>query len=299
MNQSLSELGFQNYYQRLVDHSLISQSQASRALETPISSSSSDYPRCPICSHLLVTCYGCSNVTCDNSCCKGANLISFVSSCQSCFSTLATVKKCSQYDCSSRAHFTGGVICPDCVRPTDGHILCPCEDNWICGTCATNEKVLNHCGRCPKCQNYFCFFRCRYIDVCVDCRMMTLCNDCMEEDMSEEESSTATFLVATCEECRGRICTDCFNDCGSRCRSCLSVHCQDCVDYEECPSCGELMCLTCATEDGCRGCEVCRFSNNECWLPLTYRNKVVYAWQLPDTRSRAKSADSESTSSKC
>lgn len=259
MNQSLSEVGLQNYYQRLVDHSLISHSQAIGALETPISSSSSNYPRCPICSHLLVICHGCSNVTCDNSCCKGANLISFVSSCQSCFSTLAMTKKCSQYDCSSRAHFIGGVICPDCVRPMDGHILCLCEDNWICGTCATQEKILNHCGRCPKCQNCFCFFRCRYIDVCADCRTMTLCNDCMEEDMADEEESSSAnksaFLVATCEECRGRICIDCFNERESRCESCNSVHCRDCTDYEECPECGELMCLTCATEDGCRGCE--------------------------------------------
>ncbi|KAG1827529.1 uncharacterized protein BJ212DRAFT_58515 [Suillus subaureus] len=168
-------------------------------------------------------------------------------------------KKCSQYDCSSRAHFIGGVICPDCVRPMDGHILCLCEDNWICGTCATEEKILNHCGRCPKCQNCFCFFRCRYIDVCADCRTMTLCNDCMEEDMADEEESSSAnksaFLVATCEECRGRICIDCFNERESRCESCNSVHCRDCTDYEECPECGELMCLTCATEDGCRGCE--------------------------------------------
>ncbi|KAG1723695.1 hypothetical protein EDB19DRAFT_1762564, partial [Suillus lakei] len=141
----------------------------------------------------------------------------------------------------------------------DGDIFCLCGDNWICGPCATQKKILNHCGHCPKCQNCFCFYRCRYIDVCADCRKTTLCNDCMEEDMSDEEGSSAAIkgasLMATCEECRGRICTDCFEEFGSCCESCNSVHCQDCVDHEECLDCGALMCTTCATEDGCRNCE--------------------------------------------
>lgn len=287
MDQSLSVVDLQNYYQRLVHHGLISHSQASRALETFISSSVPDYPRCPICSHLLVTCHGCSNVTCDNSSCKGANLVSFVTSCQSCFSTLAMTKKCSQHDCSSRAHFIDGTICPDCVRPTDGHILCRCGDNWICGPCATQKKVLNQCGLCPRCQICFCFFRCRYIDVCVDCRKVTLCNDCMEEELSDGEGSSSAsksaFLVATCEECRGRICADCFEEHESRCGSCSSIHCQDCMDCEECPGCGAFMCLTCATEDGCQKCE---------------EDSQLYMWQPQGTRSRAKSLHSESTSSK-
>ncbi|KAG2150741.1 uncharacterized protein EDB93DRAFT_333271 [Suillus bovinus] len=259
MDQSLSEVGLQNYYQRLADHGLITQSQSSQAPEIPISPPAPDHPRCPICSHLLVTCHGCSNVTCDNSYCKGANLVTFVSSCQSCFSTLAKTKKCSQHDCSSRAHFTGGVICPDCVKPTDGHIVCLCGDSWICGACVTHKKILNDCGRCPKCQNCFCFIWCRYIDVCADCRKMTLCNDCMEEDLSDREKSLfankSAFLVATCEECRGRICMDCFEERESRCESCNTVHCRDCIDHEECPGCGAFMCITCASEDVCQKCE--------------------------------------------
>lgn len=256
MVQSLSQVGLQNYHQQLVDHGLISLSRASQALETSSSPSVSNYPRCPICSHLLITCHGCSNVTCDNFGCKGANL---VASCRSCFSTLALSKECSQHDCSTRAHYIDGAICPDCVKPADGHILCACGDTWVCGPCATQKKNLNLCGRCPRCQNCFCFFRCRYIDVCVDCRKMTLCNNCMEEESSDKKGSSSAnksaFLVATCEECRGRICIDCVEENGSRCDSCNSVHCQDCIDYEECSGCGALMCLTCATEDGCQRCE--------------------------------------------
>ncbi|KAG2106710.1 uncharacterized protein F5147DRAFT_222429 [Suillus discolor] len=245
MDQSLSEVGLQNYYQLLADNGLISQSQASQPPQIPTSPSIPDYPRCPICSHLLITCHGCSNVTCDNSHCKGADLVSFVSSCHSCFSTLATAKMCSQLDCFSRVHLTGGVICPDCVSPTDGHILCLCRDNWICGACATQNKILDRCGRCPKCQNYFCFFGCKYIGVCADCCKVTLCNDCMEEELSDREESSrannSAFLVATCEGCQSRICIDCFDERESRCESCNSIYCKDCTDYDECPGCGEFM----------------------------------------------------------
>lgn len=256
MDQTPFEVGLPSYYQRLADHSLISQSQASQILETVISPSAPDYHRCPICSHLLVTCRGCSNVTCDNSCCKGANLISLTSSCQSCFSTLAMVKNCSQHDCSARAHFTDGIICLDCVKPTDGHILCPCGDNWICGACATQNNTSSHCGRCPGCQNCFCVSGCRYIDVCQDCHRMTLCNDCMEEEFSDGGSSSANegiLLVATCNVCQGCICSDCFEG-GLCCESCDLNHCQDCMESVQCAACGTLLCLTCATH-GCLKCD--------------------------------------------
>ncbi|KAG2106711.1 uncharacterized protein F5147DRAFT_222459 [Suillus discolor] len=285
MDQSLSEVGLQDYYQLLADNGLISHSQASQVPKIPTSPSAPDHPRCPLCSHLLVTCHGCSNVTCDNSHCKGADLVSFVSSCQSCLSTLATAKMCSQLNCFSRTHFTGGVICPDCVSPTDGHIICHCGDSWICGPCATQNQLLDRCGRCPKCQNYFCFFGCKYIGVCADCREVTLCNDCMEEELSESDrkrsfrlrESILTFLVETCEECRSRICIDCYEEQKSRCGSCLSVHCMDCAAlYVECPGCEERTCSqkTCVCHEWC---PVCRSSNNNFWLPLTYRNKAQFS----------------------
>lgn len=268
MDQTLFEVGLLNYYQRLADHSLISQSQASQILEALISPSVPDHHCCPICSHLLVTCRGCSNVTCGNSYCKGANLVSHASSCQSCFSTLAMVKKCSQHDCSARAHFTDGVICLDCVKPTDGHIICLCGDNWICGACATQNNISNYCGRCPGCQKCFCISGCRYIEVCQNCHRMTLCDDCMEEELSDGGSSSAhtgAFLVATCEECQGRICIDCFEGRDLYCESCNSDHCQDCMDSEPCPDCGALICVTCATE-GCQECD----SDSEDFYSYTY-----------------------------
>lgn len=255
MAQSLSQVGLQNYYQKLVNHGLISLSRASQALETLSSPSVSNYPRCLFCSHLLITCCGCSNITCDNVGCKGANLMA---SCRLCFSTLALSKECSQIDCSTRAHFIDHKICPDCVKPTDGHIFCACGDTWVCGPCAT-QKTLNLCGRCPRCQNCFCFFRCRYIGVCVDCHKMTLCNDCMEEELSDEGSLSAhksADLVATCEECGSRICIDCVEENGSRCDSCNSAYCKICSENEECLNCGALMCLDCSTEYG-YGCQRC------------------------------------------
>ncbi|KAG2065802.1 hypothetical protein BDR04DRAFT_1107897 [Suillus decipiens] len=171
-------------------------------------------------------------LTCDNSYCKGANLISHASSCQSCFSTLAMVKKCSQHNCSARAHFTDGVICLDCVKPTDGHIL------W-----------------CQKC---FCISACGYIDVSQDCHRMTLRDDCMEEELSDGGSSSANtgaFLVATCEECQGRIYLECFEGCDLRCESCNIDHCQDCMDSEPCP--------------GLEGCQECD-SDFEDFYSYTY-----------------------------
>jgi hypothetical protein len=177
----------QNYYEGFVKYGLISPSRPSLTFETPSSPSVSDCPRCPFCACLLITCLRCSNITCENFGCKGANL---VASCQPCFSTLALSKKCSEdncftqrcseIDCSARAHFIDGTICPDCVKPTDGHILCACGDTWVCGPCAT-QNILNLCGHCPRCQNCFCVFWCEYINVCVDCHKMTFCNDCMEE----------------------------------------------------------------------------------------------------------------------
>ncbi|KAG2062777.1 hypothetical protein BDR04DRAFT_799054 [Suillus decipiens] len=107
---------------------------------------------------------------------------------------------------------------------------------------------------------------------------MTLCDDCMEEELSDGGSSSAhtgAFLVATCEECQGRICIDCFEGRDLYCESCNSDHCQDCMDSEPCPDCGALICVTCATE-GCQECDsdsVCRFPNNKFRLSLTYRNK--------------------------
>ncbi|KAG2116381.1 hypothetical protein DEU56DRAFT_165744 [Suillus clintonianus] len=257
MNDRLSGVGVQKYCQRLVDHSLISFSHAKALEDSVISPSTPDYPRCPICSHRLAACPGCSSVTCGNSWCTAANLVKCLSSCRSCFSTVA-MKKCNEHDCQSRAHFNGGTICPDCVRPLDGHIVCSCGEIWVCGACATQKKILNKCGRCPKCQNFFCFFRCRYIDACADCHKLTLCNDCVEEDISDVEGiSTAkkgTSLVATCEECQSKICADCLER-ESCCESCESVHCQDCTDNDECSDCGALICLTCQTEAGCQQCD--------------------------------------------
>lgn len=258
MVQTLFEVIVQNYYRRLANHGLISQSKATQILEELISRDP-DYAFCPICSRRLLICHGCSNATCDNSCCKGAKLISSVSSCQSCSLTLVMIKPCNQYGCPSLAHFSGGTICPDCVRTTDGHLICLCGDQWICGACATatQKKNPNYCTRCPRCLNFFCVLGCRYMDACGDCCKVSLCNDCMEEELSDGEGFSSVnkgaFLVATCEDCRDRICLDCLKGREHRCEFCSTVYCRHCMDYEGCLGCGALMCMNCY-EDGCRKC---------------------------------------------
>ncbi|KAG2065801.1 hypothetical protein BDR04DRAFT_1107871 [Suillus decipiens] len=258
MVQTLFEVILQNYYRRLADHGLISQSKAIQKLEELVSIDA-DFAFCPICSHRLLICHGCSNATCDNSCCKGAKLISSVSSCQSCFLTLVIISPCNQYDCPSRAHSTGGAICPDCVKTTDGHLICLCGNNWICGACAiaTQKEDSDYGTRCPRCQNYFCFLGCRYIETCRDCRKMRLCDDCMEEEFSDGEGSSSAnkgaFLVATCEGCQDRVCIDCLEGRERCCEFCSTVYCRHCMDYEGCEGCGALMCMKCF-EHGCRRC---------------------------------------------
>ena len=44
---------------------------------------------------------------------------------------------------------------------------------------------------------------------------VTLCDDCMEEDMTDEEGSSnkGAFLMTTCHgECELRICAGCFEE---------------------------------------------------------------------------------------
>ncbi|KAG1723699.1 hypothetical protein EDB19DRAFT_347587 [Suillus lakei] len=272
--ESLPEVGFQNYYQLLVDNSLISQSQASQALEEFISPSAPDYHRCPVCSHRLLACSDCSSVICNNDRCAAANLIRSRSICQSCLSTLATSilaiamsnRMCSQNDCRTCAHFNGGVICPDCVKPMDGHIVCPCGETWVCGTCATWRKFLDNFGSCPKCQNYFCFSGCKYIDACPECQKVTLCNDCMELEDEEDghmpdEGSSITnkdaFRVMTCGHCQRRICADCFDERKFCCGYCATVRCQSHMSVGECLDCGAPMCWGC---EETRQCQECRTS---------------------------------------
>lgn len=41
-------------------------------------------------------------------------------------------------------------------------------------------QILEKRGRCPKCRNSFCLFRCKYIDAYAGCKKTTRCNDCTE-----------------------------------------------------------------------------------------------------------------------
>ncbi|KAG2116376.1 hypothetical protein DEU56DRAFT_165606 [Suillus clintonianus] len=283
MNQSLFEVGVQDYYQLLVD---------GQVLEELISPSTPDHPRCPICSHRLVTCHGCSSVTCDNGWCAGANLVRIVSSCQLCFSTLARSEKCSQGDCESRIHLTGGVICPDCVRPRD--IVCPCGDTWVCGTCATEDKFLDNSGRCPKCQTDFCFSECKYIDVCPECKKTTLCNDCMElEDEDVHMSNEGTSITSkgpfpanrtTCTFCQHRLCADCYEEFEFMCSWCGDVHCRSHMEFVECVDCGAPWYWGCRGDWRCNRCQ-------------SYMEEST-GTSDSESQSREKSVDSESTSSR-
>ncbi|KAG1728625.1 uncharacterized protein EDB91DRAFT_1161359 [Suillus paluster] len=308
------EVGVQNYYQRLADHGLIPQSRASEESSSP----SSDLPSCPICSHRLIACRGCSIVTCDtDGQCAGADLVTFVSchmhvnekfcpacltdehsgaliqcvycrnwncpmemrkcvgrpdplckpgrihapktiSCWLCFPT-TVMRNCSRSDCWSYTD-SCNAICSDCVGSMDGHIACPCGWAWICGACAQDSG-----GHCPGCQTFYCLDACGYIHACLQCHKLTLCNDCMEEDLSDEESSSkenkGVIIVTTCDECGRGVCADCFEECEFCCRSCNSVRCSDCMD--KCSGCEALMCSTCIEcGTGCQECKVCRFSNN-------------------------------------
>ncbi|KAG1723694.1 hypothetical protein EDB19DRAFT_347186 [Suillus lakei] len=159
---------------------------------------------------------------------------------------------CSESACWSHSHVHVGVVCPDSVVSMGGHIACPCGETWVCGACAP-KTILESGRRCPKCQTSYCF-GCEYISACTDCRRATLCNGCIEEEMTDGEGSLpankGANLKATCENCRRRICADCFRQHECCCESCNSVHCQDCVEHEKCSHCGALLCWTCV-QDGC------------------------------------------------
>ncbi|KAG0701760.1 hypothetical protein DFH29DRAFT_925269 [Suillus ampliporus] len=312
-----SEVDVQNYYQRLVDHSLIPQSRASQEYSSP-SAPDSDGPRCLICSHHLVACNGCSIVTCSdaNGQCAGADLVTLVPChthdnekfcpscltneysgalihcvycrswhcqefmrkclgrpapehqltrahspkfivCSYCFPWIATMRECSELDCWSDAHNKPyvGAICYDCAGSKDSHIVCPCGHTWVCGSCA--QKKIQESGiRCPGCQTFYCVM-CRYINVCMKCQKATLCNDCMEEEMSDEEESSkankGVVIVMTCDECERTVCTDCcFDEREFRCQSCNSVRCRECLG--KCYGCGAFLCTTCL-EAGYQECK--------------------------------------------
>ncbi|KAG0700972.1 hypothetical protein DFH29DRAFT_929571 [Suillus ampliporus] len=257
----LSEVGVQNYYQRLVDHAS--------------SPSTPDNPPCPICSHRLIACSGCSIVTCNaHGQCAGADLVPVVSchfhdreifcpacladehsppsliqcmicrdwccpslmltcigqpiplhkhsrkvthppkfiACRSCKSAVK-FNECSGTDCWSWGHGYDNVVCPDCAASMDGHIVCPCGWVWVCGACAREKKFQDSGRGCPGCQMFYCFDLCKYINACLECDKTTLCNNCIEEDMSGSSlpNNGALFLVATCA-CARSICADCFDE---------------------------------------------------------------------------------------
>ncbi|KAG1890809.1 hypothetical protein F4604DRAFT_374016 [Suillus subluteus] len=210
------EVDIQDFYQRLFDHNLIPDSQASK--ET---SSRTICPCCPLCSHRLIACSSCSTVTCGaNSRCVGANLVR-VSRCYSydtmmfCHDCLIydsddlgalgeyilcevrypprvmtkftedNWKKCSEHTWRPREH-DDPYICLDCIETIRSHVTCPCGLAWICGLCA--QKEIQRSGRrCPRCQTFYCFRRCKYIRACTECRKRTLCKDCAEEEVPDEE----------------------------------------------------------------------------------------------------------------
>ncbi|KAG1728623.1 uncharacterized protein EDB91DRAFT_851282 [Suillus paluster] len=179
-------------------------------------------------------------------------------SCYTCFRSASMGKTCSESDCWSRGHDDNeGAICSDCIGSMDGHTACACEETWICGACA-QKTVLKTGRRCPRCRTLYCFASCEYIDACVACPQVRLCNDCMEleEDIpGTYESSLAntdTFLTRECEDCDFtiRICADCNGDRDYCCRSCLRVYCQDCMGNGKCSRCSVPVCLDCEMEDG-------------------------------------------------
>ncbi|KAG2116374.1 hypothetical protein DEU56DRAFT_840117 [Suillus clintonianus] len=270
-NNHLSEVGVQKLYQLLADHHTSIFKSEGKALEEPISPSVPDYHRCPKCSHPLVVCPGCSSVTCDNSWCTVGYLVKLLSSCRSCFSSPALVKKCNQDNCVSHAHLIVDKICPDCIKPSD--MVCPCGKTWVCGKCATDETI-DVCRRCPKCRNYFCFYGCKYIEVCPECKKTTLCNDCMEledEDMymSNKEGSSITSKVTfpayrtKCRYCRRRICADCFEERKFRCGECGGIYCRsDNVGEGFCLDCGIVMRLYCRGPPATRRCFQCTCRKN-------------------------------------
>ncbi|KAG2116373.1 hypothetical protein DEU56DRAFT_840114 [Suillus clintonianus] len=149
----------------------------------------------------------------------------------------------------ARVHFSGGAICPDCVKPTDGHIVCVGRHVWVCGACATQKKTLDSSVRCPRCKDCYCFYKCnmKYIGVCEDCQRSTLCNDCMELEDDEDDGhlpDEGAYLkspvrLTVCERCDVSICADCFEE--RRFRVCCGrVCCRYCSGYDgECGTCGE------------------------------------------------------------
>ncbi|KAG0701761.1 hypothetical protein DFH29DRAFT_925270 [Suillus ampliporus] len=282
----LPEVGVQGYYQRLIDHHLIPDPQANQD-----SSSLSLRPRCPVCSHRLMACSSCSIVTCGaHPRCVGGRLVPMLCCCtydkmMFCFDCLGEDysgllsecvlcearscsrlmtkfttpmwKNCSERNWGPREHDDQGV-CLDCTESIRGHVACPCGLAWVCGVCA-QKKIQMSGRRCPRCQTFYCFDGCKYINTCTGCQKTILCNDCMEEEMSDEEGSLhakkGVVLVATCGECRLGICEDCSEDYEFRCESCDRVHCRDCMgDEEYCSCCGTRMCPMC-TEIGCEKCE--------------------------------------------
>ncbi|KAG1730660.1 uncharacterized protein EDB91DRAFT_1156416 [Suillus paluster] len=283
----LPEVNVQDYYQRLIDRHLIPGSQTSQD-PSPISLR----PRCPICSHRLMACSSCSVVTCGaNPRCAGGDLVPMLSCCSydkmmfctDCVTenysgllsecvlceanycsrlmtkfTTAVWKKCDERSWEPHEHDDQGV-CLHCIESIHGHVACPCGRTWVCGVCA-QKKEQKSGRRCPRCQTFYCFYWCEYMNICAMCQKATLCSDCMEEDMSGEEGSSLTtheegssrankgvVLVETCEKCRLGICSDCATEYvfDLTCGACENIHCQDCGGDERCTGCGVPLCLNC------------------------------------------------------
>ncbi|KAG1794980.1 uncharacterized protein BJ212DRAFT_611906 [Suillus subaureus] len=94
-------------------------------------------------------------------------------------------------------------VCLDCFKVNRSHVTCPCGRTWVCEPCA--QKEIQRSGRrCPGCQTFDCFEGpCRHIRARTECRKTTLCKDCAEEDIPDEEglslSNKGVVLVTGCK----------------------------------------------------------------------------------------------------
>ena len=166
-----------------------------------------------------------------------------------------TWNTCAEDDeCWSHDHRDTLVICADCSHDA---ITCPCGDAWICGICV-QEKSLKSGRHCPRCQRFYCLRGCAYIKTCTECEKTTLCDDCMEEEMTDEEESLnkGTIIMTTgmCE-CQRDICVDCFKKHAFCCGACNSVYCRAWRGDDGCAGCGALLCVGCMDDDECMGYE--------------------------------------------
>lgn len=193
-------------------------------------------------------------------------------SCMGCFishmgPTGAHWNSCLEPGCWSTAHDVrkeDSVICHDCSGSMD--ITCPCGKTYVCSVCA-QKKVLQVGRHCPRCQTFYCFHGCKYIETCAGCQKARLCNDCIEveEDATDEEDSSNTHasLMIACKKCQTRVCAECFD--GSRpryaCEGCDGDHDLSCMN--KCRNCGALCSCTNCDSGYCEECWVCwHFTTN-------------------------------------